>query len=95
MGATPFSIISLILQESVFLTMVGGYFALILGLLIIDGMASAIPQGDDVPFAAPYVHPLIAISALCILVIGGLIAGILPARKAASVSPIEAIRTEG
>lgn len=94
LGATPVSIIALILQESVFLTLTGGYLALLSGLFLVEGIAAIMPEGGDMPFAAPTVDPQIALGALGILVIGGMIAGILPARKAASINPIEAIRTE-
>jgi putative ABC transport system permease protein len=92
LGATPFSIISLIVQESVFLTMVGGYLALIFGLLILDLLSKFLPE--DFIILNPNVSPQVAIGSLVLLVIGGVIAGIMPARKAAAVSPIEAIRQE-
>lgn len=95
LGATPYSIISLILQESVFLTLLGGYFALIFGLLLLEGISSIMPADGDMPFAAPSVNPYLPLGALGILVVGGMIAGIIPAKKAASVSPVEAIRSEG
>jgi putative ABC transport system permease protein len=62
--------------------------------MLIEGIAAVIPQGEDLPFAAPTVNPIVALGALGILMIGGVIAGILPARKAASINPIEAIRSE-
>ena len=92
LGATPLSIISLILQESVFLTFIGGYFALVLGIVILEAVGHVIPP--DAMFAPPGVEPAIALTALGILIVGGVIAGILPATKAASISPIEAIRNE-
>ena len=92
LGATPGSIISLIIQESVFLTMIGGYFALVFALFLLDVVGNYIPE-DEV-FAAPSVSLSVAFGALGLLVVGGAIAGILPARKAASISPVEAIRTE-
>ncbi len=92
LGATPFSIISLIVQESVFLTMVGGYLALIFGLLILDLLSKLLPE--DFIIVNPNVSPEVAIGSLVLLVIGGVIAGIMPARKAAAVSPIAAIRQE-
>ncbi len=95
LGATPLSIISLIVQESMFLTFLGGYLALIVGLLLIEGLGMLIPKGGQLPFDAPTVDPKVALGALGILLVGGLIASILPARKAASINPIEAIRTEG
>lgn len=94
LGATPSSIIALILQESIFLTLSGGYLALLFGLFLLEGLGAIMPENGDMPFAAPTVDPKIPLGALGILVIGGIIAGILPARKAASVNPIEAIRTE-
>lgn len=92
LGATPISIISLIVQESVFLTMAGGYLALIFGLLILDLLSKFLPE--DFIILNPNVSPQVAIGSLVLLVIGGMIAGIMPARKAAAVSPIEAIRQE-
>lgn len=92
LGATPKSIILLIMQESVFLTLIGGYFALVFALFLLESSADYIPE--DAVFAAPSVSLSVAFGALGILVAGGAIAGILPARKAASISPIEAIRNE-
>ena len=92
LGATPLSIISLIVQESVFLTMVGGYLALIFGLLILDLLSKFLPE--DFIILNPNVSPEVAVGSLVLLIIGGMIAGVMPARKAAAVSPIEAIRQE-
>ena len=92
LGASPNSIISLIMQESVFLTMIGGYFALVFALILLEVVGNFIPE-DEV-FAAPSVSLSVAFGSLGLLVIGGAIAGILPAKKAASISPIEAIRNE-
>ncbi len=92
LGATPVSIISLIMQESIFLTMIGGYLALIFSLLLLEVVGNLIPEGEV--FAAPSVSLAVAFGALGLLVVGGAIAGILPAQKAASISPIEAIRNE-
>jgi putative ABC transport system permease protein len=96
LGATPNSIISLIIQESVFLTLLGGYFAMIVGLLLLELVASAMAGGSgDMPFAPPAVEWYLPVAGLGILVLGGMIAGIIPARKAAAISPVEAIRSEG
>ncbi len=95
LGATPASIVSLIIQESVFLTMVGGYIALVGGLGLLEVIGMIMPADGDMPFAEPSVNALVPLGALGILVIGGALAGILPAKKAAAVSPIEAIRVDG
>lgn len=92
LGATPYSIIGLIVQESVFLTLIGGYSALIMGLLLLDVLSKVLP--DDFIILNPNVSPAVAIGSLVLLIIGGIIASIMPARKAAAVSPIEAIRQE-
>lgn len=92
LGATPYSIIGLIVQESVFLTFIGGYFALIMGLLILDVLSRVLPE--DFIILNPNVSPAVAIGSLALLVIGGIIASVMPARKAAAVSPVEAIRQE-
>jgi putative ABC transport system permease protein len=95
LGATPSSIVSLIIQESVFLTLIGGYFALVFGLFLLEVIGAIMPEDGDMPFSTPTVDPMVVIGALGILVLGGALAGIMPARKAAAVSPIEAIRVDG
>jgi len=92
LGATPWSIISLIIQESIFLTSIGGYVSLVLGVAIIELLAGVIP--NDGFMGTPEIDIKVAVGALGLLIIGGALAGIMPARKAASVSPIEAIRVE-
>lgn len=92
LGATPLSVISLIIQESVFLTIIGGYTALVTGVLLLAAIAQVVPQEGFL--AAPEIDLNIAIGALLILIIGGAFAGLLPAYKASSISPIEALRNE-
>lgn len=95
-GATPWSIISQIILESVFLTSMAGYFGLIFGVLLTEVIANA--MGDDptsdTMFTNPTIDLKIALTALCILIISGIFAGLIPARKAVKIKPIEALRAE-
>lgn len=92
MGATPWSIISLILQESVLITAFAGYFGLVLGVGLLELVSKFLPSTDY--FANPEIDFNIAIGATIILIISGAIAGFVPARKAAAVKPVEALRDE-
>ena len=92
MGATPWSIISLVLQESVLITAFAGYIGLVAGVGLLELVGSLIPAHDY--FANPEINLNIAIAATILLVIAGAIAGYVPARKAASVKPVVALRDE-
>lgn len=92
LGATPFSIISLILQESVLITAFAGYIGLVLGVGLLELVSTYLPTIDY--FANPEIDMNIAIAATVILIAAGAIAGYVPARKAASVKPVIALRDE-
>lgn len=92
LGATPWSIISLVLQESVFITAVSGYIGLVLGIGLLEFANDIIPDSDF--FRNPEVDLRIALYANVLLIAAGLLAGFFPARKAAAVQPIEALRAE-
>ncbi len=92
LGATPASIIALILQEAVFITSLFGYIGLIAGVFLLEGLKTNIPNSDF--FKNPEVEIKNALFAMILLVIAGLFAGFFPAKKAASVQPIEALRDE-
>jgi putative ABC transport system permease protein len=93
LGATPWSIISLILMESVLITSVSGYIGLVLGVGLIELVNKFIPANAPF-FKNPEVDFQVAITAVIILVIAGTVAGLIPARKAASIKPIVALRDE-
>ena len=93
LGATPFSIISLILQESVLITAFAGYVGLVLGVGLME-LLSPMFENSDTFFKNPGVDLRVAISATILLVVSGAVAGFIPARKAASIKPIEALRDE-
>lgn len=91
MGATPWSIISLVLKESIFITSFAGYFGLVLGVVLLETIGSKIESSF---FSQPQVDIKIAIYALILLVGSGALAGFIPARRAAAIKPIEALRDE-
>ena len=93
MGATPWSIISLILQESVLITAFAGYIGLVLGVGLLE-LISPVFDEMDTFFKNPEVDFGFAISATLLLVFSGALAGFVPARKAASIKPVEALRDE-
>jgi putative ABC transport system permease protein len=95
-GATPANIVSQIIIESVFLTSFAGYFGLTLGvglLELINYFLNA-SGGQSNMFNNPEVDFNKAMTALVILVISGIFAGMIPARRAVSIKPIDALRDE-
>ena len=100
LGASPASVIGLVLLESILITTVAGYLGLVVGVGIMEGINYALEQalasgaGDGIFFRNPTVDFTTAITSMVILVVSGALAGYLPARKAANVKPIEALRDE-
>lgn len=96
LGATPFSIVSLFMQEAILITVLAGYLGLIAGLGLIEGIQALLMQaGGGVQFFRnPNVDADAAIFATLLLVGAGLIAGLFPALKAAKLQPIDALRDE-
>ena len=95
-GATPAKIIGQIIMESVFLTAFAGYIGLVVGVGIIEGVNYLLESSgaNTEMFKHPEVDFNIAISALIILVISGVFAGMIPAKRAISIKPIDALRDE-
>lgn len=91
LGALPKSIVGMILQEAVFVTLFAGLFGLIFGLALLE---LAGPQIDSDFIKYPQVDFGIAITTVFILVIAGAFAGFIPAYRAAKIKPIVALRDE-
>lgn len=99
LGATPFSIVSLIIQESVVITSLAGYMGLLCGASLLALFSSLIDmveaEGGRVGFFyRPEVDLSTGLSALITLVLAGAIAGLMPALRAARIKPIEALRAD-
>lgn len=90
LGASPWSIVSLIIQESIFITGIAGYIGLILGVGLVELLKYFGLEGDF--FKNPDVDISIAITAVVLIIIAGALAGLFPAIKAAKVEPITALR---
>jgi putative ABC transport system permease protein len=77
------------------LTCAAGYTGLIAGMALIDVVAARLPPpGDDTMFLAPGVEIVAALQALAVLIGSGVLAGLMPARRAVSLRPVEALRAD-
>ena len=92
LGANPFSIVSLILQESLIITAISGYTGMVLGVLVLELFKKYVPNSDF--FKNPEVDFKVAITATLVLIFAGLIAGFFPAVRAASINPVTALKDE-
>ncbi|RLD81159.1 MAG: ABC transporter permease [Bacteroidetes bacterium] len=91
-GATPGSVVGLIMMESILITGFAGYLGLVFGVGLLELISSNMPGTDF--FRNPEVDFRVAISATALLVISGALAGLVPATKAARIKPIVALRDE-
>jgi putative ABC transport system permease protein len=94
LGATPFEIKRQIVVEAVFLTLLAGLFGVISGGWILIALDHFFGQGDDAAIVNASVSIGVVFVAMLILIILGTLIGLIPAFKATSVKPIEALREE-
>lgn len=100
-GAKPWSILRLIIIESIVITTFFGYIGMVLGIAANLYMDATIGQEtiDNGLFAIqmftnPTVGIDVCVKATLLMIIAGTLAGMVPARKAAKIRPIEALRAE-
>jgi len=91
LGATPRSVIQMVLQESVFITTISGYLGLFLGILVLESIGLKL---EEYFIKNPFIDIGTAFSATVVLILFGAIAGYIPAKRASSIKPIIALRDE-
>ena len=94
LGATPSEVRSQIILESVFLTILSGIIGIILGALVLYGINEATVDQTDFPYTNPTVPIPYVLGALGLMVVLGTLIGIIPAQRAVSIKPIDALREE-
>jgi putative ABC transport system permease protein len=100
-GARPWSIIRMVMLESVIITAIFGYIGMLLGIganLYMDATIGHEKVSTGLFEATMFVDPTVGIDvcieATLVMIIAGTLAGLVPARKAANIRPIEALRAE-
>ncbi len=83
----------LVLQEALVLTALAGYAGLVVGVMGLR-LASEMLKGDDGPLGPPSIELGTAVVAALVVVVGGVVAGVVPAHRAVSVPAVEALRVE-
>jgi len=94
LGATPLSVVSIIIQETMFLCILAGVAGLICGILAVEGMNVLSHSVNIQYFYNPEVKLSTVIWAVSILLITGMLAGLAPALKAARTKPTYALSDE-
>ena len=91
LGATPSSIIGMIMMESIFVTAVAGYAGLLIGVFTLKAIGTSLEKYFIIN---PSVENYVVAGATIILIIAGTIAGYIPAKRASSIKPIVALNDE-
>ena len=94
LGATPAEVRMQIILESVFLTTVAGIFGIVLGAFVLAGINAGTANLEDFPYTNPTVPISFVLGALAIMVSLGTLIGLIPAQRAVSIKPIDALREE-
>jgi putative ABC transport system permease protein len=95
LGASPMSIISMVMKESIVLTLIAGLVGVAAGVGLMALADYVLTNfGQQLPFGPPNVGFWTVMTAVAVLVGAGALAGIMPASHAASIKPIEALRAE-
>ena len=92
LGAKKWNILQMIVLEAMVLTSFAGYIGLVCAVGLIELVRSQ--NFNSAYFANPDIDLEVALTAIGILTLAGMVAGFIPARKAASVNPILALRYE-
>lgn len=90
-GATPKSVVGMILHESIFITTLSGYVGLFIGVGVLALIGDSL---EEFFIINPYISTNTAVGATLILIFFGAVAGYFPARRAAKIKPIIALRDE-
>jgi len=93
LGAQPSSIVGMVVQESVLITTLAGYLGLSVGTYILS-LESLREVLEEYFIKEPSVSTTLVVTATIILILSGLIAGLVPAKKAAKIKPIVALRAD-
>jgi len=91
LGATPKSIVGMIMMESIFVTALAGYSGLLIGVFTLKAIGKNLEKYFIIN---PSVETYVVVGATIVLVIAGTIAGYIPAKRAASIKPIVALNDE-
>ncbi|WP_111707862.1 ABC transporter permease [Lutibacter citreus] len=91
LGATPKSIVGMIMLESIFVTAISGYVGLLLGVFALKSLGDSL---EDYFILNPSVETYVVVGATIVLIIAGTVAGYIPAKRASSIKPIVALNDE-
>lgn len=96
LGASPRSIVAMILTESIFITSISGYIGLIVGTILIGGINYLMLTFniENENFANPEVNLWVGVMSVVLLVVAGTLAGLIPALQASRVNPVVALKDE-
>jgi len=94
LGATPGEVRVQIILESVFLTIIAGILGIILGAFVLATINAYTIDMTDFPYTNPTVPIPFVLGALFIMVTLGTLIGLIPAQRAVSIKPIDALREE-
>jgi putative ABC transport system permease protein len=94
LGATPASVVRMVVAEATVLTVSFGYLGVAAGVALLELVGKILEKLPDLPFAPPDPSLTIALTAAGVIAVFGALAGMLPAYYAAKIQPVEALRTE-